>query len=262
MKKTLILFITLLTLVGCGSKSKENVVRVGLHGGDQTKSWNYVVEQAAQEGINVELVYFSDYPQPNAALNSKEIDMNAFQHHIYLDDESQQNGYELTAVADTFYSPLGLYSRSIKDLSELKDGDKIAIPSDRTNGARALQLLQTHGLLKLNDAKLPDKKDIVENPHNFDIFELEASNLPGALAEVPLAAINSGIAVDAGFTPSQDAIKLETLTEENADYVNLIAIRTEDKDRKDLKRIVELHQTDAVKALIIEETSGASVPVF
>lgn len=262
MKKTLILFITLLTLVGCGSKSKENVVRVGLHGGDQTKSWNYVVEQAAQEGINVELVYFSDYPQPNAALNSKEIDMNAFQHHIYLDDESQQNGYELTAVADTFYSPLGLYSRSIKDLSELKDGDKIAIPSDRTNGARALQLLQTHGLLKLNDAKLPDKKDIVENPHNFDIFELEASNLPGALAEVPLAAINSGIAVDAGFTPIQDAIKLETLTEENADYVNLIAIRTEDKDRKDLKRIVELYQTDAVKALIIEETSGASVPVF
>ncbi|AZK43695.1 MetQ/NlpA family ABC transporter substrate-binding protein [Erysipelothrix piscisicarius] len=262
MKKILILFVTLLTLFGCGSKPKSNVVRIGLHGGDQTKSWNYVVEQAAQEGINIELVYFSDYPQPNAALNSKEIDMNAFQHHIYLEDESQQNGYELTAVADTFYSPLGLYSRSISDLSELKEGDKIAIPSDRTNGARALQLLQTHGLLKLNDAKLPDKKDIIENPHNFDIFELEASNLPGALAEVPLAAINSGIAVDAGFTPNRDALKLETLTEENADYVNLIAIRTEDKDRDDLKRIVELYKTDAVKALIIEETSGASVPVF
>lgn len=262
MKKTLIILLTLLVLTGCGSKPKDKVVRIGLHGGDQTKSWNYVVDQAAQEGINIELVYFSDYPQPNAALHSKEIDMNAFQHHIYLEDESQQNGYELTAVADTFYSPLGLYSKSIKNLSELKDGDKIAIPSDRTNGARALQLLQTHGLLKLNDEKLPDKKDIIENPHNFDIFELEASNLPGALGEIPLAAINSGIAVDAGFTPSRDAIELEALTEDNADYVNLIAIRSEDKDRDDLKRIVEIYQTDAVKALIIEETSGASVPVF
>ena len=223
----------------------------------------YVVEEAAKEGITIELISFSDYTQPNAALDSGEIDLNSFQHRVYLENEIETHGYKLSSIGNTTIAPLGLYSKKITDLAELKEGDKIGIPNDVTNGGRALQLLQANGLIKINDEKFPTLKDVVENPRNFEIIELAAVNIPGSLDDLEIAAINSGIATDAGMNPKEASIVLEQvdITQDNP-YVNLIVARTSDKDNEVYKRIVEIYHTDKVKELTIEDSKGALIPVW
>ncbi|QIK69485.1 MetQ/NlpA family ABC transporter substrate-binding protein [Erysipelothrix sp. HDW6C] len=265
MKKIIILALALIALVGC-SKAPENTdethIKLGMMGSDSVV-WKRVAELAAEEGIIIEIVAFSDYTQPNAALQAGEIDINAFQHFVYLENEVETLGYDIVPIAKTSIAPLGLYSKNITSLDQLKDGDKISIPNDVTNGGRALQLLQANGLIKLNDAKFPTPKDIVENPKNFEIIELAAATIPGTLQDVAIAAINSGIAVDAGLIPTEAAIVLEdvTISQDNP-YVNLIAARSEDKDSPVLKRIIELYQTDEIKELTIKDSKGASIPVW
>ena len=140
-------------------------------------------------------------------MDSGEIDLNAFQHYIYLNTEVEQHGYELSVIGETVFAPLGIYSKQIQSIDELEDGAKIVIPDDVTNGGRALLLLQTNGLITVDPAagETPTIKDI-ENPRNFEIIELAATNIPASLEEVPVAVINSGVARDAGFIPAQDAI--------------------------------------------------------
>lgn len=204
----LVLSISIL-LVGCTSKDNNQadsanveeatVVRVGLTGSD-SKVWNHVKEEASKENIDIELVFFDSYPLPNAALDSGEIELNAFQHHIYLNKEVEQFGYELSVIGETSFAPLGIYSKQIQSVEELEDGAKIVIPDDVTNGGRALLLLQANGLIIVDSeaGNIPSIKDI-ENPRNFEIIELAATNIPASLEEVPLAVINSGVARDAGF---------------------------------------------------------------
>jgi D-methionine transport system substrate-binding protein len=276
MKKLILALVLSILLAGCSSgnnstansgntnakKEEPTVVRVGLTGSD-SKVWNYIKEEAAKENIDIELVFFDSYPLPNAALNSGEIDLNAFQHYVYLNTEIEQHGYELSVIGETVYAPLGLYSEQIQSIEELDDGAKIIIPDDVTNGGRALLLLQANGLIKIDPAagNAPTIKD-VENPRNFEIIELAAANIPAALGEVQLAAINSGVARDAGFIPSQDALVLEEAKPGENSYINVIVARTEDKDNEVYKRIVELYQTDATKAVIEEDSKGSSIPVW
>ncbi len=273
MKKLILFLILSILLVGCSNNNsaKENVtgngdkntlVRIGLTGSD-SKVWNHVKEEATKENIDIELVFFDSYPIPNAALNSGEIELNAFQHYIYLNTEKEQHGYELSVIGETVYAPLGLYSKKMESLEELKDGAKIVIPDDVTNGGRALLLLQDKGLITIaSDAgNTPTIKDI-ENPRDFEIIELSATNIPATLEEVPLAVINSGVATDAGLTPSQDAIVLEEVESGENSYINVIVARTEDKDNKVYKRIVELYQTEATKAVIEEDSKGSLIPVW
>lgn len=254
-------------LVGCGSQAgpeeDTNVVKVGLTGSD-SKVWNHVKEEAAKEGIEIELVFFDSYPLPNAALAAGEIDMNAFQHYIYLEKEMEQHGYDLTVIGETVLAPLGIYSNQLESLDELEDGSKIVIPDDVTNGGRALLLLESNGLIKLDPAAglTPTLKDIVDNPRNFEIIELSATNIPASLQEVPIAVINSGVARDAGLIPTQDALVLEEATEGENPYVNIIVVRTEDKDNEVYKRIVEIYQTDETKKVIEEDSKGSSIPVW
>ena len=162
MKKLILFLVLSILLVGCsnnnstkenitGNGDKNTLVRIGLTGSD-SKVWNHVKEEAAKENINVELVFFDSYPIPNAALNSGEIELNAFQHYIYLNTEIEQHGYELSVIGETVYAPLGLYSKKIEKPDELKDGDKIVIPDDVTNGGRALLLLQANGLITVDPA--------------------------------------------------------------------------------------------------------------
>lgn len=273
-KLILVLVLIVLTLsVGCSKNNKKaessnvnneeaTVVRVGLTGSD-SKVWEHVKEEAAKENINIELVFFDSYPLPNAALDSGEIELNAFQHYIYLNKEVEQHGYELSVIGETVFAPLGLYSKQIQNIEELKDGAKIVIPDDVTNGGRALLLLQANGLISVDPAagNTPTIKDI-ENPRNFKIVELAATNIPASLEEVPLAVINSGVATDAGYIPSQDAIVLENAKPGENPYINIIVARTEDKDNEVFKRIVEIYQTDATKAVIEEDTKGSSIPVW
>ncbi len=280
MKKIILALILSLLLAGCASDnstpaqsgetpsenettSAEHVrVRVGLTGSD-SKVWNHVKEEAAKENIDIELAFFDSYPLPNAALDSGEIEINAFQHYIYLNTEIEQHGYEISVIGETIFAPLGLYSKKISSIDELKDGDTIVIPDDVTNGGRSLLLLESKGLISVNPTaeKTPTLKDI-ENPRNFNIIELAATNIPASLEEVPLAAINSGVARDAGFIPTQDAIVLEESKPGENPYINVIAVRTEDKDNKIYKRIVELYQTDETKKVIDEDSKGSSIPVW
>ncbi len=245
------------------AKSEPVTIKVGLTGTD-SKVWNYIKEEAAKENIKIELVFFDAYNLPNAALNDGELDLNAFQHHFYLDKEVEELGYQIEAIADTVVAPLGLYSKQITSIDQVADGAKVAIPEDVTNGGRALVLLQQAGLIKLDDAvgKLPTIKDITENPKNLQVIELAATNIPPALDEVQLAAINSGVATDAGYIPAQDALVLEDYQNSGNLYVNVIAARSADKDRPEFKKIIDIYHTDAVKKIIEDDTKGSSIPVW
>lgn len=264
-----VLLVVLLIITGCSNKEagetnkdEPTVVRIGLTGSD-SKSWNHVKTEAAKENIDIQLVFFDSYPLPNAALNAGEIELNAFQHYIYLNTEIEQHGYELTAIGETIMAPLGIYSEKLTGVDQIKDGETIVIPDDVTNGGRALLLLQANGLITVDPAAglKPSMKDVI-NPRNFNIVELAATNIPASLQEVPLAVINSGVARDAGLIPSQDALVLEEVIPGENPYINVIVARTEDKDNPVFKRVVELYQTDAVKAIIAEDTKGSQIPVW
>lgn len=272
MKKILSIILSLvlvLSLVGCGENKQtkeveENTnIKLGIVGTDSIV-WKHVGEELKKEGIDLEIVYFDGYKLPNAALNSKEIDINAFQHHIYLEKEVEDFGYEIEAVGDTSFAPLGIYSDQIEDLSELEDNQKVAIPDDVSNGGRALKLLEAAGLIKVNPEAglLPTIKDITENTKNLELLELSASNIPATLRENQIAVINSGIASDSGYVPSEDAIFLEEATEGDNPYINLIAVRSEDKDKDWVKKVLDAYYTKETRDLIIEDSKGSSFPVW
>ncbi|UUX34494.1 MetQ/NlpA family ABC transporter substrate-binding protein [Fundicoccus culcitae] len=237
-------------------------VKIGLTGSD-SKVWNYIKEEAAKEGINLELLYFDSYPLPNRALAEKEIDINAFQHHIYLEKEIEEFDYDITVIGETVFAPLAFYSEKITDLSEVKDGDIVAIPDDTTNGGRALKLLETHGFIEIDPAAelTPTINDITNYLVDIEIIELAATNIPATLPDVTFAAVNSGVASNAGFTVDQ-ALEIEEATAGENPYINVIVVRTEDKDNEVYNRLVELYQTDEVKEIIAEESNGTSVPAW
>lgn len=265
MKKLFTALFALLLLVGCSSgtaPTDTTVVRVGLTGSD-SKVWQHIKEEAAKENIELELIYFDAYPLPNRALSEGELEVNAFQHYIYLEKEINEFGYEISVIGETVFAPLALYSSKITDLSEVKDGDIVAIPDDTTNGGRALKLLETQGFIEIDPAAglTPTLQDITKYNVQLDIKELAATNIPPTLADVTFAAVNSGVASNAGLNV-EDALLLETATAGDNPYINVIAVRTEDKDNATYKRLVELYQTDEVKAIIADESNGTSVPAW
>lgn len=209
-------------------------------------------------GLDVEIVEFDDYVTPNIALADGSIDANAFQHAPYLNAMVKDRGFDLVAVGNTFVYPIGAYSNKIKNINELTDGASIAIPNDPSNGARTLILMDKNGLIKLKDNKNLEASvlDIVENPHNYDIKEVDAAQLPRVLDEVDVAFINSNYAVDAGLTPTKDAILRE---DEDSPYVNLIVVRAGDENKEAVKQFVQAYQTEAVERAAEEAFKGAAV---
>lgn len=258
-------------LAGCGQSkansadsNKKQVIKLGVTGDDH-KVWDNIKERLAKENIDLQIISFSDYIRPNQALNDGEIDANAFQTVAYFEQFKKDHNLDLTSIGNTVLAPMGIYSSNIKDLKELKDGAKIAIPNDATNGGRALLLLQDAGLIKLKDGSgiTPTVKDIVENPKKLEIIALVATQLPRSIQDVAAAVINNGVAVEAGYAPLKDSIYIEDTKKESAkNYFNIIAVRTKDKDSKLLKKLVEVYQTDETKKLIEETTKGSSIPVF
>lgn len=247
------------------SEQKEpTVVKLGVVG-EANEAWQPVIKKLAEDNITLEIVSFSDYTLPNQALDDGDIDLNSFQHYAFLNNDIEKNGYKLTAIGETIIAPLGLYSQKIKDISELKDGDSIAIPSDTTNGGRALKVLESAGLIKVDPhaGYTPFVTDITENPLNLQFIEVEASLTPSLLPDVAAAIINGGHAVDNGLVPSEDAIYLEKV-EEGIDnpYINVIVARTDDKDNEIYKKVVEYYQTDEVAAIIKEQYKGSYITVW
>lgn len=271
MKKLFKLILAATTLlVGAQSVVLTNVsaaettkVKLGLIG-DETRVWDSVRARLAKEGIEIEYVKFTDYSQPNAALADGSIDVNAFQHQIFLDSYNSEHKTDIVSIGNTINAPLGVYSEKIKDIKDIKEGATIAIPNDPTNGGRALRLLQSAGLIKVDEAKgyRPTVADIKENTLQLKIKELDASQTARALPDVDASIINSGVAVDAGFIPTKDAIYLEPVDEKSKPYVNVIAVRKEDENNEVYNKIVDVYQTEETKKVIEEVYKGSIIPAW
>ncbi|MBF8999773.1 MULTISPECIES: MetQ/NlpA family lipoprotein [Vibrio] len=236
-----------LVLSGCGDKTADqNKIKVGVIAGAEAQVAE-VAKKIAKEKYNldVELVTFTDYVTPNAALADGSIDANAFQHKPYLDQQMESRGYKLAIAGNTFVYPIAGYSNKIKSVSEIKDGDRIAVPNDPTNLGRSLMLLEKQGLIKLRDgADLnATTRDIVSNPKNLEIVELDASQLPRSLDDVTVAIINNTFASSINLTPNKDGIFVE---DKDSPYVNLIVARQDNVNNKNVKTFVKAYQTDEV----------------
>ncbi len=245
---------------------EPTIVKVGVVG-EYNAQWDTINELLADDGIQVELVKFTDYAAPNRALNDGEIDLNAFQHKAFLANDIEQKGYDIVDIGDTIIAPLGIYNNKdkISSIEDIKDGDVIAIPSDLTNGGRALKLLEAAGLIECDPAKgvVPTKADITKYNKQIEIMEAESATLANLLPDCAAAVINGGNAYTAGLNPVTDTIFVEDVNPETnaavSDLVNVIAARTEDKDNEVYKKIVEAYQTPEVQKTVEDEYQGAFV---
>ena len=270
LKILIILTIALLgvfAIISCekSSNKENNVVRVGFYTDSEYQIWNPVVSNLAKEGITVELVSFANTRIPNQALNNGDIDLNAFQHHAYLNDEVSNLGYDIVAIADTYISAMNIYSKNISNVSELKKGDKVAIPNDPSNEGRALKVLEAAGLIKVKPevGDLPSISDIIENPIGLNILAVEIGSVPSYLPEVACAVINAHVAIDFGLNPGSDYIFQDnpSIYSGNA-FVNLIAARTEDKDKEIYKKIIKAYQSEAVEEIYANNFKGSYLPTW
>ena len=233
-------------LAGCGQGDNDKHLKVGAIAGTEAQVVE-VAKKVAKEkyGLDVEIVSFSDYVTPNVALNDGSIDVNAFQHKPYLDAQIKDRGYKLVPVGNTFVYPIAGYSKKFKHVADLPQGTQVAVPNDPTNLGRSLLLLQKQGLIKLKDnvGLNGTVLDIVDNPKQLKIVELEAAQLPRSLDDVDLAIINTTYASQIDLLPTRDGLFVE---DKDSPYVNLIVAREDNKDAEKVKQFVAAYQSDEV----------------
>jgi len=236
-------------------------LKVGVTAGPHAQIFDVVKQEAAKQGLQVEVIEFTDYVQPNVALAAGDLDLNSYQHQPYLDSANADRGYKLASIAKTVIFPIGIYSKKVKSLDELKPGAQIGIPNDPTNGGRALLLLQAQGLIKLNpEAGLKATPiDVVENPRKLRFVELDAAQLPRSLDDTDASAVNTNFALEAGLDPNKDAIARESA---ESPYANVLVVREQDQDKPELRKLVGIYQSPAVKAFIAEKFKGAVVAAW
>lgn len=217
----------------------------------------------AEKGIDIEIIEFSDYVQPNTALESGELDANYFQHEPYLISFNEEHGTHLTSIGNVHYEPMAIYAGKTTSLSDIPEGAKVAVPNDTTNEARALLLLEANGLLTINaDAGITATKlDILENPKNLAIVEMEAAQLPRSLQDVDIAVINANYAVAAGLNTSEALAKEEDDSLGAQTYPNVIAVKEGNEEKPELKTLVEVLKSDDIKNFITEKYDGAVQPI-
>ncbi|AQW81097.1 MetQ/NlpA family ABC transporter substrate-binding protein [Campylobacter pinnipediorum] len=212
-----------------------------------------------KSGYDLEIKEFFDYSLPNLALEDEDLDANYFQHTPYLTEFNKNKGTHLVTTVAVHIEPLGIYSKKVKSLDELKDGDSVAIPNDPTNEDRALNILAKAGLIKLNDEPLKTLIDITENPKNLNFVEIEAAQIPRSLDDITLAAINTNYALSANLNPLKDSILLE---DKDSPYVNYIVVKEGHENDKKIKALNDAVTSEDVKKFIIEKYQGAVLPVF
>lgn len=215
----------------------------------------------AAKGISLEIIEFTDYVTPNLALADGDIDANFFQHIPYLEQFARDRRLDITYIAKVHIEPMGAYSKKIKNIKDLRDKARVGIPNDPTNGGRALLLLQRAGLITLdkNAGITATKFDITTNPKNLQIVELEAAQLPRSLDDLDLAVINSNFALEAKLVPTRDALFIE---DSHSPYVNVLAVRTGDKNNPALKELARALTSQQVAAFINKTYPGSVVPAF
>lgn len=274
-KKAIIASLAALTAVGfiagCGgekapaksaasSAAKAVSIKVGVSPVPHAEIINAVKDKLAKEGVNVELVEFNDYVQPNLALNDKSLDANFFQHKPYLEEFCKSRNLKLVSIGAVHLEPMGVYSNKIKDIKALPEGAHVAIPNDPTNGGRALLVLQSAGLIKLKDGApiTATPQDIASNPKNLKFSELDAPQLPRALEDADIAIINSNFALAAKLDP-KNAIYTEGA---DSPYANIVAVRAGDEKRPELQKLMKALQSKEVKDFIEKKYKGSVKAAF
>ena len=263
-------------LTGCGnndaagkkadtdSAQELEIIKVGASITPHAEILRSVSDELEKQGYKLEVVEYNDYIIPNTELESGELDANYIQHLPYLEDFNKENGTDIVSVADIHYEPFGIYAGKSDSLENLKEGAVIAVPNDTTNEARALLLLQDQGLIKLkeNAGLTATVKDIADNPKNFEIKELEAAQVPKALQDVDVAAINTNYALEANLKLS------DALASEGADslaaktYANIIAVKEGNENTEKIKALIDTVKSEQVKKFIEDKYDGAVVPIF
>lgn len=258
-----------LAIAGCGASDNAAdkkadgaaVLKVGATAVPHAEILEVVKPLLAKEGINLQVIEFSDYVQPNIAVSDKELDANFFQHAPYLEKFCEDRGLKLINVAGIHIEPMGVYTNQVKTLEELTDGASVSIPNDPTNGGRALLLLEKSGLITLKDGVgiHATVADIVQNPKNLKFKELEAAQIPRSLGDVTIAVINTNYALQANLSPTKDALFIES---SDSPYVNILAARAGDEARPEIQQLIKAMKSDEVKKFINEKYAGAIVPAF
>ncbi|MCT8976672.1 MetQ/NlpA family ABC transporter substrate-binding protein [Clostridium sp. CX1] len=273
MKKGKILSIVLsgilvLGLSGCGAKQTattasnsddKKVIKIGATPVPHKEILEQVKPILQKEGYDLQIVEFTDYVTPNTSLDEGELDANFFQHVPYLSKFNEEKKTKLDYTAKVHIEPMGVYSKKITKLDQIKEGAEIAIPNDPTNGARALRLLEKEGLIKLKAGELISKQDITENKKNIKVTEMEAPQLPRVLGDVEAAVINTNYAIEAGLNPLKDAIAIES---KDSPYANVLAVKQDDKSKPYIQALSKALNSPEVKKFIEEKYKGSIIPAF
>ncbi len=262
-------------LTGCGSSNQnaENgstqaaaesqVIKIAASATPHAEILEEAKSILAKEGYDLQITVFDDYVQPNEVVDSGEFDANYFQHAPYMEQFNKEKGTKLVDAGDIHYEPFGIYAGTKKSLDKIADGDKIAIPNDTTNEARALLLLQDNGIIKLKDGAglTATVNDIAENPHNIKIVELEAAQVARVTGETAFVVLNGNYALQAGYSVKKDALAYESSDSEAAKtYVNIIAVKEGNQDNQGIKALVKVLKSDEIKQFIDEKYDGAVIP--
>lgn len=266
---TTVVLATAFFVAGCGSDaptggkevSQNTTLTVGATPVPHAEILNEIKPLLAQEGIDLKVVEFTDYVKPNLALNDKELDATFHQHTPFLDKFNKEHGTKLKAIAKIHVEPMGIYSHKIKDLKDLQDSAKVAIPNDPSNGGRALLILQDAGLieLKAKGSISSTVQDVVKNDKNLQFIELEAAQIPRSVDDVDIALINTNFGMEAGFNPTKDALFLEP---KDSPYANVLVVREGDENRPEIQKLVKALQSPEVKKFIEDKYQGAILPSF
>lgn len=279
MKKQLIkilsLTLILTAFVGCGAtntstdanndSAPSTKIKIGATPAPHAEILVKAKELLAAKGYELEIVEYTDYIQPNVALDQGELDANYFQHQPYLTDFNTENKTNLVSVAAIHFEPLGLFPGKTATIDDLAEGASIAVPNDTTNEARALLLLESQGLIKVNpDAGLKATiNDIIENPKHLEIIEIEAAQLARSLPDVDLAVINGNYAIQAGLNAATDALASEAKDSVAATtFANIVVVKEGNEASEGIKALIEVLQSDNIRSFIEEQYKGAVVPVF
>jgi D-methionine transport system substrate-binding protein len=244
---------------------EKTVIKIGATPSPHAEILEKANEILEKEGYTLDIIEFTDYVQPNLAVDSGELDANYFQHQPYLDAFNEERGTDIVSVASIHYEPLGIYGGKTASLDELKDGATVAVPNDTTNEARALLLLEAQGLIKLKeDAGLKATvNDIVENPKKLEIIEIEAAQIPHSLQDVDIAVINGNYAIEAGLKVKTDALATEDADSIGATtYGNVVAVKKGNENNEAIQALVKALKSDEIKQYMEETYEGAVVPLF
>lgn len=236
--------------------AQAETIKVGVTAGPHAQVMEAVKALAAKKGLEIQIVEFSDYVVPNAALEAGDLQANSFQHQPYLDNQIADRKYKIVSVGTTVNFPMGIYSKKVKSWDEVKTGASLAIPNDPTNGGRVLLLLRDKGVIKLKDGVgfKPTMLDITDNPKKLKVIEIDAAQTPRTLDDVDVAGVNTNYATQSGLDPVKDALLRE---DPKGPYANVIAVRIADKDKPWVKILVESYQSPEVKEFIATKFKGA-----